>query len=92
MLNSEGVNLPLTALKIYYLAPPNRKIFALLLTRFTCLRIDPLIKQAGISVMLGAPFLLLTFLWAAKKSESTPMDGRRNSSRGQLTQYTYAKR
>ncbi len=76
MLNSEGVNLPLTALKIYYLAPPNRKIFAWLLTRFTCLRIDPLIKQAGISVMLGAPFLLLTFLWAASISQSAPVDGR----------------
>ncbi len=69
---------PLTTLNIYYLALSNRKNFALpawmqvpwryqkagavLLPRFTCLKIDPLINQTGISVMLAAPFLLITFL------------------------------
>ncbi|USE67950.1 hypothetical protein CTT31_01950 [Pseudoalteromonas maricaloris] len=45
----EGVNLTLTALKVSYLEQLNSKTFALLSTRFSCLKIDHLIKQIGIT-------------------------------------------
>ncbi|AXQ96383.1 hypothetical protein D0N37_00175 [Pseudoalteromonas piscicida] len=44
----EGVNLTLTALKISYLEQLNSKIFALLSTRFSRLKIDHLIKIISI--------------------------------------------
>ena len=44
----EGLNLALAALKISYLEQLNSKIFALLSTRFSRLKIDLLIKQNGI--------------------------------------------
>ncbi|PAY01130.1 hypothetical protein CKO50_11955 [Pseudoalteromonas sp. HM-SA03] len=45
----EGVNLTLTALKISYLEQLNSKIFALLSTRFSRLKIEHLIKIIGIT-------------------------------------------
>ncbi|QPB85058.1 hypothetical protein CWC22_000180 [Pseudoalteromonas rubra] len=45
----EGANRTLTALKISYLEQLNSKIFALLSTLFSRLKIDHLIKQIGIS-------------------------------------------
>ena len=44
----EGLNLSLTALKISDLEQLNNEIFALLSTRFYCLKIDYLIKRIGI--------------------------------------------
>lgn len=44
----EGVNLTLTMLKISHLEQVNSKIFSLLSTRFSCFKIDHLIKQVGI--------------------------------------------
>ncbi|RZD23591.1 hypothetical protein EVU92_00230 [Pseudoalteromonas sp. MEBiC 03485] len=44
----EGLNLSLTALKISHLEQLNNEIFALLSTRFNCLKIDYLIKRIGI--------------------------------------------
>ncbi|TMO29828.1 hypothetical protein CWC28_05525, partial [Pseudoalteromonas sp. S4492] len=41
-------NLSLTALKISHLEQLNNEIFALLSTRFYCLKIDYLIKRIGI--------------------------------------------
>ncbi|RZD23660.1 hypothetical protein EVU92_08775 [Pseudoalteromonas sp. MEBiC 03485] len=50
MLNHfEGLNLSLTALKISHLEQLNNEIFALLSTRFNCLKIDYLIKRVGIT-------------------------------------------
>ena len=45
----EGLNLSLTALKISHLEQLNNEIFALLSTRFYCLKIDHLIKRIGIT-------------------------------------------
>ncbi|PCI31199.1 hypothetical protein COB52_00120 [Candidatus Kaiserbacteria bacterium] len=45
----EGLNLSLPALKISDLEQLNNEIFALLSTRFYCLKIDHLIKRIGIS-------------------------------------------
>ncbi|RZD23614.1 hypothetical protein EVU92_03100 [Pseudoalteromonas sp. MEBiC 03485] len=45
----EGLNLSLTALKISDLEQLNNEIFALLSTRFYCLKIDYLIKLIGIT-------------------------------------------
>ena len=45
----EGLNLSLTALKISDLEQLNNEIFALLSTRFYCLKIDYLIKRIGIT-------------------------------------------
>ncbi|TMO47094.1 hypothetical protein CWC25_02255 [Pseudoalteromonas sp. S4389] len=45
----EGLNLSLTALKISDLEQLNNEIFALLSTRFYCLKIDLLIKRIGIT-------------------------------------------
>ncbi|QPB85151.1 hypothetical protein CWC22_012225 [Pseudoalteromonas rubra] len=45
----EGANRTLTALKISYLEQLNSKIFALLSTLFSRLKIDHLIKQIGIT-------------------------------------------
>ena len=44
----EGLNLSLPALKISDLEQLNNEIFALLSTRFYCLKIDHLIKRIGI--------------------------------------------
>ena len=44
----EGLNLSLPALKISDLEQLNNEIFALLSTRFYCLKIDYLIKRIGI--------------------------------------------
>ncbi|WP_339988694.1 MULTISPECIES: CcdC protein domain-containing protein [Pseudoalteromonas] len=43
----EGLNLSLPALKISELEQLNNEIFALLSTRFLCLKIDYLIKRIG---------------------------------------------
>ncbi|MCO6355598.1 hypothetical protein GBO14_12830 [Pseudoalteromonas shioyasakiensis] len=49
MLNHfEGLNLSLAALEISDLEQLNNKILALLSTRFSCLKIDHLIKRIGI--------------------------------------------
>jgi len=49
MLNHfEGLNLSLPALKISDLEQLNNEIFALLSTRFYCLKKDHLIKRVGI--------------------------------------------
>ncbi len=45
----EGLNLSLTALKISDLEQLNNEIFALLSTRFYCLKIGHLIKRIGIT-------------------------------------------
>ncbi len=45
----EGLNLSLSALKISDLEQLNNEIFALLSTRFYCLKIDHLIKRIGIT-------------------------------------------
>ncbi|NLR22134.1 hypothetical protein F9Y85_12535 [Pseudoalteromonas maricaloris] len=45
----EGANLTLTALKISHLEQLNSKIFVLLSTRFSRLKIDHLIKRIGIT-------------------------------------------
>ncbi|RZD22842.1 hypothetical protein EVU92_12605 [Pseudoalteromonas sp. MEBiC 03485] len=45
----EGLNLSLPALKISHLEQLNNEIFALLSTRFSCLKIDYLIKRIGIT-------------------------------------------
>ncbi|QPB83351.1 hypothetical protein CWC22_010255 [Pseudoalteromonas rubra] len=45
----EGANRTLTALKISHLEQLNSKIFALLSTLFSRLKIDHLIKQIGIT-------------------------------------------
>ena len=45
----EGLNLSLSALKISDLEQLNNEIFALLSTRFYCLKIDYLIKRIGIT-------------------------------------------
>ncbi|NLR22899.1 hypothetical protein F9Y85_16615 [Pseudoalteromonas maricaloris] len=50
----EGVNLTLTTLEIYYLEQLNSKIFALLSTRFSRLKIDHLIKRIGITTKKSA--------------------------------------
>ncbi|RZF85143.1 hypothetical protein EXT43_06220 [Pseudoalteromonas sp. CO109Y] len=51
MLNHfEGLNLSLPALKISDLEQLNNEIFALLSTRFYCLKIDHLIKRIGITL------------------------------------------
>ncbi|RJF33752.1 hypothetical protein D4741_17540 [Pseudoalteromonas gelatinilytica] len=47
----EGLNLSLTALKISHLEQLNNEIFALLSTRFYCLKIDYLIKRIGIKIL-----------------------------------------
>ncbi|WP_420331609.1 hypothetical protein, partial [Pseudoalteromonas shioyasakiensis] len=46
----EGLNLSLPALKISDLEQLNNEIFALLSTRFYCLKIDHLIKRIGITL------------------------------------------
>ncbi|RZM73320.1 hypothetical protein C3B51_20630 [Pseudoalteromonas rubra] len=46
----EGANMPLTVLKISHLEQLNSKIFALLSTIFSRLKIEHLIKQIGISL------------------------------------------
>ncbi|RZD23635.1 hypothetical protein EVU92_05755 [Pseudoalteromonas sp. MEBiC 03485] len=48
----EGLNLSLPALKISHLEQLNNEIFALLSTRFSCLKIDYLIKRIGIISLL----------------------------------------
>ena len=45
----EGLKLTLASLKISYLEQLNSKIFALLSTNFTYLKIDHLIKRIGIT-------------------------------------------
>ena len=45
----EGLNLSLSALKISDLEQLNNEIFALISTRFYCLKIDYLIKRIGIT-------------------------------------------
>ena len=45
----EGLNLSLTALKISHLEQLNNEIFALLSTRFYCLKTVHLIKRIGIN-------------------------------------------
>ncbi|TMP43606.1 hypothetical protein CWB80_16130 [Pseudoalteromonas sp. S1650] len=50
----EGLNLSLSALKISDLEQLNNEIFALLSTRFSCLKIDHLIKRIGIKRRLSA--------------------------------------
>ncbi|TMO23269.1 hypothetical protein CWC28_20205 [Pseudoalteromonas sp. S4492] len=51
MLNHfEGLNLSLPALKISDLEQLNNEIFALLSTRFYCLKIDHFIKRIGITL------------------------------------------
>ncbi|TMP28670.1 hypothetical protein CWC00_20940 [Pseudoalteromonas rubra] len=47
----EGANRTLTALKISHLEQLNSKIFALLSTLFSRLKIEHLIKQIGIRVL-----------------------------------------
>ncbi|QPB85162.1 hypothetical protein CWC22_013565 [Pseudoalteromonas rubra] len=47
----EEANRTLTALKIFHLEQLNSKIFALLSTLFSRLKIDHLIKQIGISFL-----------------------------------------
>ncbi|TGV21658.1 hypothetical protein E5N72_00370 [Pseudoalteromonas sp. MEBiC 03607] len=47
----EGLNLSLTALKISHLEQLNNEIFALLSTRFYCLKIVYLIKRIGIKIL-----------------------------------------
>ncbi|RRS10455.1 hypothetical protein EAG18_02400 [Pseudoalteromonas sp. J010] len=60
LVQFEGVNLTLTALKISHLEQLNSKIFAWLSTRFSRLKIDHLIKQIGITCAnLGLALLLL---------------------------------
>ncbi|RZD20498.1 hypothetical protein EVU92_18145 [Pseudoalteromonas sp. MEBiC 03485] len=49
MSHLEGLNLSLTALKISDLEQLNNEISALLSTRFSCLKIDHLIKRIGIT-------------------------------------------
>nr|WP_212746804.1 hypothetical protein [Pseudoalteromonas sp. S4492] len=46
----EGLNLSLPALKISDLEQLNNEIFALLSTRFYCLKIDHFIKRIGITL------------------------------------------
>ncbi|TMP47555.1 hypothetical protein CWB79_11190 [Pseudoalteromonas sp. S1649] len=46
----EGLNLSLPALKISDLEQLNNEIFALLSTRFHCLKIDHFIKRIGITL------------------------------------------
>ena len=48
----EGLNLSLPALKISDLEQLNNEIFALLSTRFYCLKIDHFIKRIGIISLL----------------------------------------
>ena len=43
----EGLNLTVTALKISDIEQLNNEIFALLSTRFSCLKVDHLIKRIG---------------------------------------------
>ncbi|TMO53509.1 hypothetical protein CWC21_19125 [Pseudoalteromonas phenolica] len=45
----EGLKLTLTSLKISFLKQLNSKISASLSTRFSCLKIDRLIKRIGIT-------------------------------------------
>ncbi|TLX48546.1 hypothetical protein C1E24_03595 [Pseudoalteromonas phenolica] len=53
----EGLNLMIAALKISHLEQLNNEIFALLPTRFSCLKIDHLVKRIGIRKARSA-FLL----------------------------------
>ncbi|TMO57321.1 hypothetical protein CWC21_04895 [Pseudoalteromonas phenolica] len=45
----EGLNLMIATLKVSHLEQLNNEIFALLPTRFSCLKIDHLVKRIGIS-------------------------------------------
>ena len=47
----------IAALKISHLEQLNNEIFALLPTRFSCLKIDHLVKQIGIKQSLTNPFI-----------------------------------
>ncbi|RZQ54582.1 hypothetical protein C1E23_02815 [Pseudoalteromonas phenolica] len=44
----EGLNLMIAALKISHLEQLNNEIFALLPTRFSCLKIDHVVRRIGI--------------------------------------------
>ncbi|BBN81264.1 hypothetical protein PA25_12490 [Pseudoalteromonas sp. A25] len=48
----EGLNLTTAALKISHLEQLNNEIFALLSTRFSCFKIDHLVKRIGITLIL----------------------------------------
>ena len=59
----EGLNLMIAALKISHLEQLNNEIFALLPSRFSCLKIDHLLKRVGITqTALGSMLCFLSNL------------------------------